>query len=94
MTGPEHYREAERLAAQAARWMDANTGWKAHLSVGERLAYRAADLAAAQVHAALALAAATAQSAPVDDEPDSGMPPADARAWNAVAGTAGGGTGV
>lgn len=55
MTGPEHYREAERLAAQAGTWMR-----KAHLPGGERIALRRADLAAAQVHATLALVAATA----------------------------------
>ncbi|MGW2863337.1 hypothetical protein [Streptomyces sp. NPDC001205] len=58
MTGPEHYREAERLDRQADQWMDADTGWKAGLTVEERLAYRTADQAAAQTHATLALAAA------------------------------------
>ncbi|GHA01228.1 hypothetical protein ACFOOM_12315 [Streptomyces echinoruber] len=59
-TGPEHYREAERLAEQADSWMDADIGWKAHLPTEERIARRRADLDAAQVHATLALAAATA----------------------------------
>jgi hypothetical protein len=59
MTGPEHYREAERLIAQADGWLDADYGWKATLSREERIGYRAADLAAAQVHATLAHAAAT-----------------------------------
>ncbi|MFE2556644.1 hypothetical protein ACFXGT_11500 [Streptomyces sp. NPDC059352] len=58
MTGPEHYLKAEALAGQALTWMDADTGWKARLPTAERLAHRAADLAEAQVHALLALAAA------------------------------------
>ena len=59
MTGPEHYREAERLITQANTWANADMGWKAHLSSEERIAYRMADLTEAQVHATLALAAAT-----------------------------------
>lgn len=89
MTGPEHYREAERLTDQAASWMNADTGWKAHLSSEERIAHRMADLAEAQVHATLANAAATAMGAPVDGEADSGLPPQDAKAWNDVAGVNG-----
>ena len=58
MTGPEHYAEAERLAAHAETWADAG-GWAASMSTGERLSRRVGDLAAAQVHAMLALAAAT-----------------------------------
>ena len=58
MRGPEHYREAERLAIQAESW-----GWRATLSTDERIVARAGDLVAAQVHATLALAAATALSA-------------------------------
>lgn len=50
MNGPEHYREAERLLEIAAE--DANIG-----SEEERY-----SLTAAQVHATLALAAATAAS--------------------------------
>ncbi|MGW1498953.1 hypothetical protein ACWCQW_10335 [Streptomyces mirabilis] len=67
-TGPEHYIEAERLEQQADTWMDADTGWKARLSTAERLAYRMADLAAAQVHATLALAEDPAQGQPVVKE--------------------------
>lgn len=59
MSGPEHYREAERLLG--------HTG-------SERI------LAAAQVHATLALAAATARSVIVG----SGLETADAREWLAV----------
>lgn len=51
MTGPEHYREAERLAAEVF-----------HPNIiGTQLANRMLD--AAQVHATLAHAAATAQAA-------------------------------
>jgi hypothetical protein len=81
VTGPEHYREAERLAEQAAGWMDAYTGWKAGLSTDERLARRAADLAEAQVHASLALAAATGLNAA-----EGGMPPGDWVSWRDAAG--------
>lgn len=51
MTGPEHYREAERLARMAHRF---TYGDGADPTVGAALA------AEAQVHATLALAAATA----------------------------------
>jgi len=54
MTSPDHFREAERFAASAEEWMDADYGWKASMSTGERIARRAADLQAAQVHATLA----------------------------------------
>jgi hypothetical protein len=64
MTGPEHYREAERLIEQADTWMDADHGWRGELSTEERLSRRAADLAAAQVHATLALAASNALLGP------------------------------
>jgi hypothetical protein len=55
MTGPEHYLEAEQLAARAESWTDFD---RYPLSLEERAARRAGDLAAAQVHATLALAAA------------------------------------
>lgn len=61
-TGPEHYREAERLLTEAGKWMNADTGWMAHMPTEERLARRTADLAEAQVHADLAKAAATAMA--------------------------------
>ena len=66
MTGPGHYREAERLLTVCA---------------GDQrgTALDAACTSAAQVHATLALAAATALSY--------GLPPADWRAWNAAAAT-------
>ncbi|MEU1309432.1 hypothetical protein ABZ419_11130 [Streptomyces cinnamoneus] len=82
MTGLEHYRRAEQLAAQADGWMDADRGWKAHLPAQERIAFRTADLAAAQVHATLALAAATAL---VDETPRSDCF-ANYGAWQNVAG--------
>lgn len=66
MTGPEkyreHYREAERLRAESEEWADADYGWKGHLSAEERIQRRMADLAEAQVHATLALAAATREA--------------------------------
>lgn len=60
MTGPEHYREAERLIERADEWLDADYGWMASMPTTERLERRASDLASAQVHATLALAAASA----------------------------------
>lgn len=76
-TGPEHYREAERLLNEAGKWMNADTGWMAHMSTEERLARRTADLAEAQVHADLAKAAASALNRP-DGE---GMVRDDYREW-------------
>ncbi|MEU8907001.1 hypothetical protein [Streptomyces mirabilis] len=86
-TGPEHYREAERLEHQADTWMNADIGWKAGLSATERLAYRMADLAAAQVHATLANAAAVALNDHAHDE--GGMPLEDYDAWQNAAGVRG-----
>ncbi|WAL93931.1 hypothetical protein [Streptomyces sp. Je 1-369] len=75
-TGPEHYLEAERILAtcttdSGALVLDDGT---------------AEVLAAAQVRATLALAAATAMGAPLDGEADSGLPHRDAQAWWDVAG--------
>lgn len=81
-TGPEHYLEAERMRAEASEWMDADLGWKANLTARERIDLRIADLADAQVHATLALAAATAMAA--RQEP--GMHDLDFEAWDHVAG--------
>lgn len=83
MTGPEHYLEAERLGRQADSWENADTGWKAHLTAEERLTRRANDLAAAQLHATLALAAATAMGAL--DAAD--INTTDLDAWCEVSGT-------
>lgn len=58
MTGPEHYREAERLADQANDLNDHNP------------AVAAALAAEAQAHATLALAAATALGVGGDNPPD------------------------
>jgi len=85
MTGPEHYREAERLTDQASTWANADTGWKAHLSSEERIAHRMGDLAEAQVHATLAHAAATAMGAPVEDDL-AGFTIEDRDAWYKAAG--------
>lgn len=80
-TGPELFREAERLRQQAAEWMDIDWGWKGKLSAEERLAFRLADLAEAQVCATLAAAAATAMgTAP------GGMGPIDLEAWDKICG--------
>ena len=54
MSETDHFREAERFAASADEWMDADTGWKANMGTGKRIARRANDLQAAQVHATLA----------------------------------------
>lgn len=85
MTGPEHYREAERLTIQANTWANADMGWKAHLSSEERIAYRMADLAEAQVHANLAHAAATAMSG----SKTGAMPGGDYEAWRNAASATG-----
>ena len=58
MRGPEHYREAEALARSAPNWM-ADWGPR-DMPFTERLAHKNSDVAMAQVHATLALAAATA----------------------------------
>jgi hypothetical protein len=77
MTGPEHYQEAERLVSTAgADALDDD------FTREEWLAFRTADLAAAQVHATLALAAATAL-APAGYSQDK-------TAWREVAGGAAG----
>jgi hypothetical protein len=70
MTGPEHYREAERLAVSAADY--AGLPSNAHIQDGQL----------AQAHALLANAAANAMNFPVGD----GMAQAERRAWRDVAG--------
>lgn len=79
-TGPEHYVEAERLLGEADHWLDADIEWEASL------ARRAGDLAAAQVHATLAAAAATALGSQRAD--DHGMFAEDGNAWLAAASAA------
>ena len=76
MTGPEHYREAERLIQN----LTTDTG-AVYVEDGNEQV-----IALAQVHATLALAAATAMGAPVDGEGDSGLPPRDCKAWYDAAG--------
>ena len=66
MTGPDHYREAEKILEQ--------TSLEDH--------YRNYHLQAAQVHATLALAAATALS---HYSPETGLTDADRRAWYVAA---------
>ncbi|MFI7449589.1 hypothetical protein ACIBQX_18980 [Nonomuraea sp. NPDC049714] len=75
MTGPEHYQRAENLLRDLT---------KAECSMSGRTDQVAMErtLAKAQVHATLALAAATA----LNDYPE-GAPIADIRAWRATAGT-------
>lgn len=86
MTGPEHFREAERLTDQANSWANADMGWKAHLSSEERIAHRMADLADAQVHATLALAAATALNDYGTEADGGGMPLDDLNQWRETVG--------
>lgn len=59
-SGPDHYREAERLI-QLAESCDWTTEFEP---------YREPAIRAAQVHATLALAAATAHGLPAADWPD------------------------
>lgn len=67
MTGPDHYLKAEELAAKAANY----------LGQGEGQESAAVWAAVAQIHATLALAAATAL----------GKTAADSHAWADAAGT-------
>jgi hypothetical protein len=67
MTGPDHYRKAEELAAKADGYLGRGEGQESALVWA----------AVAQIHATLALAAATAL----------GTTTADGRAWADVAGT-------
>lgn len=76
MTGPEHYREAERLADRANHY---TYGDGADVATGHAFA------AEAQVHATLALAAATAMQAPVDGS-EPGMGSGEFDAWYSAAG--------
>ena len=69
MTGPEHYHEAENLLNHAAGDTEGSDIERYHV-------------AAAQVHATLALAAATALNLP---HPDAGFNLADMEEWEAAA---------
>ncbi|MFI9449205.1 hypothetical protein [Amycolatopsis sp. NPDC052450] len=78
MTGPEHYREAERLMAKAE---DGNRSFEYHQQL----------MNLAQVHATLALAAATAMAGRLNtnyrnDSRTAGMHVSDSQAWDVVAG--------
>lgn len=79
MTGPEHYHVAEKLTEQADAVMDAEHGVYASMGTDERLQRRACMLAEAQVHATLALTAATALSGITLTLPDGSDLAAD---WN------------
>lgn len=74
MNGPEHYREAEQLLDAA--FASTATTFEGDNPEADRL------IAAAQVHATLAHAAATAMSA----TGAAGMAPIDFKAWDAAAG--------
>ena len=58
MTGPEHYAESERLIAQANAALSDDVDGRVKMSAHAML------ISQAQVHATLALAAATAQTHP------------------------------
>jgi hypothetical protein len=77
MTGPQHYREAERLAMQAHHF---TYGDGADPTVGAALA------AEAQVHATLAVAAAIAMQAAAVDGGAPGMGSGEFDAWHRAAG--------
>ena len=78
MTGPEHYREAERHLS-AASYTHGPGGDPVHPEAA------AHHLATAQAHATLALAAATAMGAPVEDDL-AGFTIEDRDAWYKAAG--------
>ncbi|MFF2852611.1 hypothetical protein ACFVT5_40920 [Streptomyces sp. NPDC058001] len=79
MTGPEHYTEAERHLS-AASYLNRPGGRPVDPAAA------AHQLAMAQAHATLALAAATAMGAPVEDDL-AGLTVEEHDAWYAVAGT-------
>jgi len=88
MTGPEHYRDAERLATEAVRVSPSFND----LPFGEHVTgtqHAEELLALAQVHAMLALAAATALGARGTDNRPAGMHLEDFIAWDDVAGVEG-----
>lgn len=79
-TGTEHYLAAEHLTEQAGGVMNYEHGIYSSMNTGERLQNRAAFLAEAQVHATLALAAATALN-----DADGGLGAKDHEAWREAA---------
>lgn len=74
MTGPEHYREAERLLEEFGQEIEVPIEDRAFT-----IAYLTAGMARTQVHATLAHAAATIDAAPL-------MHPGDRRAWDRATG--------
>ena len=74
MNGPDHYRESERRLSEVEKTPD---------QYGEAAEYCRQQLAAAQVHATLALAAATAYRAVCDYWSDEDLD--TSREWAAVA---------
>ncbi|WP_210534309.1 hypothetical protein [Streptomyces scabiei] len=84
MTGPEHYREAERLLSHTS--YESITGTPVtRQGMPMRPEVHAALIARAQVHATLALTAATAMQAPVDGA-ETGMGAPEYNAWYDAAG--------
>jgi hypothetical protein len=84
MTGPEHYREAERLDAGVQRFVDLakSTADAGNADASEAAKWAANHiLARAQVHATLALAAATAAEQATAYDGDE----ARSRGWAGVA---------
>ena len=61
MNGPEHYKEAERLVAKAMSKDFLDFATEQQIPEEDMTAALAVAIAAAQVHATLALAAATAE---------------------------------
>jgi hypothetical protein len=76
MTGPEHYREAERLLEHASTMLDTDVHPGDR---GELVGRQVVIVAMAQAHAALADAAVAGLSAHLDT--------ADTQAWRRVAAT-------
>lgn len=85
MTGPGHYQEAERLLDSCRLYVDGESEIYPERENGVDTCGNA--LAAAQVHATLALAAATALGLGRAD--DHGMLADDANAWQNAAGVEG-----
>ncbi len=83
MTGPEHYRKAEEiLAFVASRKAPMNGQQKGVELVMAEMAIIDSDLREAQIHATLALAAATAANDPAVE--DGGQTVAVSREWAAI----------
>lgn len=86
MTGPEHYLKAEELLAEAVALVEEHAGQVMTPSRVAAIEAAAAQLRqAAQVHATLALAAATALADGGAGAPGHGMSSDDYNAWFDVA---------